>query len=48
MAFLKRLADEANFKGRGEWDLFPDEYWLGYDVEEVHFHFNICFVKKRS
>lgn len=47
MQFLKRLADEANFKGRGDMDLFPEKYWLGFDVEEVHFHFNICFIKKR-
>lgn len=49
MGFLKRLADEVNFAGgTGEWDLFPPEYWLGYEVEEIHFHFNICFVKKRG
>lgn len=48
MSFLKRLADEANFKGRAEWDLFPAEFSLGYDVEEIHFHFNIAFVKKRG
>lgn len=48
MQFLKRLADEANFKGRDNWDLFPQQYALGYDVEEVHFHFNICFIKKRG
>lgn len=48
MAFLKRLADEANFRDSGEdWDLFPKAFWLGYDVEEVHFHHNIVFVKKR-
>jgi hypothetical protein len=48
MQFLKRLADEANFKGRDEWDLFPPMFSLGYDVEEIHFHFNICFVRKRA
>jgi hypothetical protein len=48
MAFLKRLADEANFANRGEqWDLYPDAYWDGYEVAEIHFHFNICFVRKR-
>jgi hypothetical protein len=48
MGFLKRLADEANCRGRSEWDLFPPVYSLGYEVEEIHFHFNICFVKKRG
>lgn len=51
MGFLKRLADEANFNPghhpEDRWDLFPPEYWLGYDVAEIHFHFNICFVRKR-
>lgn len=47
MHFLKRLADEANFANSGEeWDLFPPEFWLGYEVEAVHFHYNIAFVQK--
>lgn len=49
MHFLKRLADEANFHDtEWEWDLFPRQYWLGYEVEAVHFHFNIAFVEKRT
>ncbi len=46
MQFLKRLADQANFRGRDEWDLFPPKYDNGFHVAEVHFHFNICFVRK--
>jgi hypothetical protein len=46
MGFLKRIADEANYRGPD--DLFPQAHWLGFDVEAVHFHFNICFVQKRS
>lgn len=47
MQFLKSLADEANFHGDGDWDLFPEKYALGVDVEAVHFHFNIAFIEKR-
>jgi 8-demethyl-8-(2-methoxy-alpha-L-rhamnosyl)tetracenomycin-C 3'-O-methyltransferase len=32
MQFFKRLADEVNFRGRGDWDLFPAQYSLGYDI----------------
>ena len=48
MQFLKRLADDVNFKGRNgnELDLFPREFWRGYRVEEVRFVFNLCIVKK--
>lgn len=49
MHFLKRLADEANFHDtEWDWDLFPRQHWLGYEVEAVHFHFNIAFVEKRT
>lgn len=51
MQFLRRLADEANFdpaSKEGDLSLFPREFWLGYEVEEVHFHYNICFVRKRA
>lgn len=49
MQFLRRLADEVNFADRdSEWDLFPKEFWLGYNVEEIHFHYNICFARRRS
>lgn len=51
MQFLKRLADEANFNPNhhpdDQWDLFPEKFWLGFDVASVHFHFNICFIQKR-
>ena len=48
MHYFKRMADEVNFKGRGwDWDLFPKQYWMGYDLEFVHFYFNILFMEKR-
>lgn len=40
MEFCKRLADEVNSS------LFPRQHRLGYDVAAVHFHPNICFIKK--
>ena len=49
MNFFKRMADEVNFKGRGgsDWDLFPAEHSWGYDLEYLHFYFNILFLQKR-
>ena len=49
MNFFKRMADEVNFKGRGDsdWDLFPAEHSWGYDLEFIHFYFNILFLQKR-
>lgn len=49
MQFLRRLADEANFDptGDGDRDLFPREYWLGYDVESVTFSYNLCIVVRK-
>lgn len=48
MNYFKRMADEVNYKGRGwDWDLFPKKFWMGYELEWVHFYFNILFVKKR-
>ena len=49
MQYFKRMADEVNFKGRSgnDLDLFPRQYWKGYDLEFVHFYFNILFVEKR-
>lgn len=46
MQFFKRLADEVNHKGRGDWDLFPERYSLGYRLDWIHFYFNILFVGK--
>lgn len=45
--YFKRMADEANFKGRSEFDLFPAKYHKGFFLEFVHFYFNIIFIKKR-
>jgi len=47
MGFVKRLVDEVNHKGRHDYDLFPSDFALGYEIEEVHAHFNIVFVRKR-
>lgn len=50
MQFLRRLADDVNFQGRGDndLDLYPAKYWRGYDAEWVHFYFNLCAVKRRG
>lgn len=50
MQFLRRLADEANFdpSREGDENLFPRQYWLGYDVESVTFSYNLCVVRRRS
>jgi 8-demethyl-8-(2-methoxy-alpha-L-rhamnosyl)tetracenomycin-C 3'-O-methyltransferase len=46
MQWLRRMADEVNFKGRDEWDLFPPKYHLGYRLESIEFLFNIAFARK--
>lgn len=46
--YFKRLTDEVNFHGNGDWDLFPKKYWLGFNLEYVHFYFNLIVVKKRG
>ena len=48
MQYFQWLSDEVNFKGRdaGEWDLFPKKYWMGYELDWIHFYFNILFIKK--
>ena len=48
MQFLRRLADEVNFKGRDEdeFDLFPRAYSQELNVASVHFYFNLCIVIK--
>jgi hypothetical protein len=50
MQFLKRLADEVQYDstGRYRWQAYPPDYWLGYDLEFVHFYRDICFIKKRE
>lgn len=45
MQFLRRLADEANYRSDGE--LYPAEYNKGYEVASVHFYYNLCVVVKR-
>lgn len=47
MQFFKRLADEVNHRGRGEWDLFPSRYAMGYDVDSLTFHFNLAVMRRR-
>lgn len=47
MQFFKRLADEVNFRGDGDWDLFPARYALGYDIDWITFHFNMVVARKR-
>lgn len=50
MQFARRLADEVNFHGNWEsydqGDLFAREFWLGYQLEWIHFYYNIFFAKK--
>jgi hypothetical protein len=46
MQFFRRLADEVNFKGRNDLDLYPRQYWLGYSLEWVTFYFNLMAAKK--
>lgn len=46
MQHLRRLADDANFKGRWENDLFPRRYARQFDVDWVHFSFNLCGFRK--
>jgi hypothetical protein len=48
MQYFKRLTDEVNFKNRwgNEMDLFQEKYSLGFDLEWVHFYFNLVVVRK--
>lgn len=47
--YAKRLTDETNFKGRdgNDQDLFSRKYWLGFDLDEVSFKFNLTIIRKR-
>lgn len=46
MQYLRRLADDVNFKGRWDLDLFPEKYARGFDLDWVHFSFNLCAFRK--
>lgn len=48
--YFQRMTDEVNYRGRydNDLDLFPKKYWLGYELEWVHFYFNLIVVKKRD
>lgn len=58
MQFLKRLADDTNYRGRRShgpwtqedgqyaWDGYNRRYWRGYAVDWVRFQYNLCIVKK--
>lgn len=46
MNYLKRLADEVNFHGSGEWDLYPAGYHQGYFLESLTFFFNLAIITK--
>ncbi len=47
MQYLRRLADDVNFKGRwADLDLFPAKFARGYDLDWVHFSFNLCGFRK--
>jgi 8-demethyl-8-(2-methoxy-alpha-L-rhamnosyl)tetracenomycin-C 3'-O-methyltransferase len=48
MGFFKRLADEVNHHGDGDWDLYPTRYWQGYGLEFIHFYFNLLVAQRRS
>lgn len=48
LQFAKRLSDEVNFKGRGDFDLFPEGFWWGYWLESVSFYFNLTVIRKRG
>lgn len=41
MGFCKRLADEVNTS------FFNPQFALNYPIESVHFHPNICFIRKK-
>lgn len=46
MQYLRRMADDVNFKGSGRLDLFPQEFWRGYALDWVHFSFNLAAMRK--
>jgi len=54
MQFLKRLADDANYRGTRahgpendyEWDCYPRRFWRGYSIEWIRFSYQLCIIKK--
>lgn len=46
MQFFRRMADEVNFHGNHDTDLYPEKYWLGYSLEWAHFYYNLLVLKK--
>ena len=48
MQYLRRLADEVNYHGPGDLELFPKRYWLGYSLESVHFYYNLAVIRKAA
>ncbi|MGI5223046.1 hypothetical protein [Nocardia sp. CA-290969] len=46
MQFFRRLADEVNYHGPSDRELFPKRYWLGYSLESVHFYYNLTVIRK--
>lgn len=41
MQYFKRMADEVNA------GLFPEKYHIGFDLEYLHFYYNILFIGKK-
>lgn len=46
MQYLRRLADEVQYRGPSDLELFPKRYWLGYSLESVHFYYNLAVIRK--
>jgi 8-demethyl-8-(2-methoxy-alpha-L-rhamnosyl)tetracenomycin-C 3'-O-methyltransferase len=46
MQYLRRLADEANFHGTHDRDLFPARYWKGFRIDSICFTFNLAIICK--
>ncbi|MFB8031347.1 hypothetical protein [Streptomyces sp. NPDC055990] len=46
MQYLRRLADEVQYHGPSDLELFPKRYWLGYSLESVHFYYNLAVIRK--
>lgn len=59
MQWLKRLADDANYRGQRlhgpdpddlntDWDCYPQRFWRGYTVDSVTFAYNLCIITKAA
>jgi len=46
MQYLRRLADEVQYHGPSDLELFPKRHWLGYSLESVHFYYNLAVIRK--